>query len=150
MKSDDHPVRILYPDYKPAYASEMAEYLHKLADGELEQGGEVPGKNEPYPDPGEGQDKHDLKREDPIARNRLGHEDAFHSSDRVFQESSQVRRGVLDRTFEQFAPQSGNERAMMAANFEHVRSGQFESHSALLQPKEKTSSLAERVRKLIG
>lgn len=148
MASDDHPIRVIFPDYKPAHSSEMTEYLFKLAEGELDMNtSSVPGKTELHPDLGE---QEDLKREDPLPKDRLGHETAFHSSDRVFQESVQTRRGILDREFDQFGPQGTNDRALMAANFEHVRSGQFEAHSALLQPKAKTASLSERVKKLIG
>ena len=143
-RTDDHPIQILFPDYKPAHASDMVEYLNKLAEGELEMGGTVPDKTELYPDPGEGKDLH---REEEPHRNALGHEDAFHSSDTVFRESSNVRRGILDREFAQFKTQAGNEKAMMAANFAHVRSGDFEAHSAFLQPK--TASLEERVKKII-
>lgn len=146
MASDDHPVRILYPDYKPAYASDMTEYLHKLAEGELEMGGEVPGKTNLYPDPGEQQD---LKREDGPVRDRLGHETALQPSGAVVDQAGEVRNGLLGRTFDRFAPEAGTERAMMAANFEHVRSGQFEAHSAMMQPKTKQASLAEQVKKIL-
>jgi len=122
----------------------------KLAlDGEPEVNeGSVQAKNTVYEDPGEGKDLHEpepMKRVD-------GHDEPFHDRESIHRESTDVRCGVLGREFTNFKAQQGNEGAVMAANFAHVRSGDFESHSALLQPKTKTGSLslADRVKKLVG
>lgn len=145
--SDDHPIRIIYPDYLPPHKSQLGETLMKLAlDGELEDNeASLKGENNMESQPPKGEDLHE---QEPMHR-ADGREQPFHDRDSVFRESVETRRGILDREFAHFKTQQGNEAAVMAANFAHVRSGEFESHSALLQPKTKTGSLQERVRKIM-
>lgn len=147
--SDDHPIKIVYEDYLPAHKSEMSEYLFKLAtDPETNEDSE-PADTTMYPDPGEGKDLHEEEPRKMVD----GKDEPFHNNDEVFEESVDVRRGVLKREFETMEEAQKNDMALMAANFEHVSSGNFSSHSALLQPKTKTGSareltLSERMRKI--
>lgn len=152
---------VLYPDYKPSHKSELGAWLAKEAmtptpatatkDNETES---VKGKNQIYEDP-EGRESG--TGEGPWGeppRMADGRHQPFHQNEATFAESKNVRRGVLDRVLSSFKPMQGVAQKTMGENFDHVRSGDFETHSALLQGKTKTGArhetLGDRVKNLLG
>jgi len=160
---DDSPknFEILYPDYKPSGRSDLGTWLAKEAETptpatalKSNENESVKGKNQIYEDPegresgtGEGPWGEPPRMVD-------GRHQPFHQNDATFAESKNVRRGVLDRVLSNFAPAKKVTSEVMGKNFDHVRSGDFETHSALLQEKTKTGSrqetLGDRVKNLLG
>lgn len=152
---------IVYPDYKPSHKSDLGNWLAKEAmtptpatatkDNENES---VKGKLQVYEDP-EGRESG--TGEGPWGeRPRMadGRHQPFHQNDATYAESKNVRRGVLDRVLATFKPAQQADQKLMSANFDHVRNGDFEAHSALLQGKTKTGArqgtLGDRVKALVG
>jgi hypothetical protein len=82
---------------------------------------------------------------------------AFHNSNGAYDEHKRVRQGVLDRAFSGRSKADAADQALIAANFDHGKSGDFTAHSVHLQAKSvekishpRTPTLMERVRKITG
>lgn len=82
---------------------------------------------------------------------------AFHNSNGVYDEHKKVRQGVLDRAFSDRGKADAADQALIAANFEHGKSGDFTAHSVHLQGKSvekishpRTPTLMELARRVLG
>lgn len=82
---------------------------------------------------------------------------AFHNSDGVYDEHKKVRQGVVDHIFFDRKKADEADQALISANFEHGKSGDFNAHSIHLQGKSvekishpRTPTLMARVVKIAG
>lgn len=82
---------------------------------------------------------------------------AFHNSSGAWEEHKKGRQGLVDHAFADRRKADAAAQALVKANFEHGRKGEFNAHSLHLQgiSKEKishprTSTLMEQVKKAIG
>lgn len=143
MASDDHPIRVTAENYKPVGQGAFEQWLKSAAEtpkvaaqtGDNENSTEAPFN-----------DLYAAKGDEPIGNNKsvkLHHDDAV-------AKANVVRRGVTQRIFNEFPGASAVEHALLAANLDHAKSGDFESHSVLLNEstKQASVSLADRVDQL--
>ena len=100
-----------------------------------------------YPDPPDREDQWGEKGHMENGRNAP----AVHSSGAV-EGNKDVRHGVLERVLDNKNQAATAAKALMAANLDTVRDGDYESHSVLLQkvsfPRQRT--LSERVLRTLG
>ena len=82
---------------------------------------------------------------------------AFHNSDGVYDEHKKGRQGVVDNAFSGRKNTDSADQALIAANFDHGKKGDFTAHSIHLQSKSvekvshpRTQTLMERVTKIAG
>lgn len=143
MASDDHPIRVTAENYKPVGQGELEQWLKNAA--EAPKVAAQTGDNE---NAGEEQfnDLYAAKGDEPTGDNksvRLHHDDAV-------AKANDVRRGVTKRIFKEFPGAAAVEHALLAVNLDHAKSGDFESHSVLLNAstKQASASLADRVDQL--
>lgn len=157
--TDDVPIRITAENYTTSANSELARWLEKEA---TTSGGEVPETNEAA-----GTASYSDLYDDPKGRKGVsnvdGHwgkktqsteskVDPLHHNRGTFNASQEERHTVTGRALDSLPSAEANAQAVLAENFDHVRSGDFTAHSLLLQPKTKVSSagsLSERVRKIV-
>ena len=80
-----------------------------------------------------------------------GRQAPFHQNDATYAASQKERHEVAGRAYSTLPAASANARAVLSANLEHARSGDFTAHSLGLQSatKEGSASLSERVRDII-
>lgn len=154
--TDDVPIRITDPSYTTAANSDLSQWLAKEAAG----GGEVPETNESV-----GTAAYSDLYDDPKGRKDVsnvdGHwgkkthtteskVDPLHQNRGTFNASQEERHDVTGRALDSLPSAESNAQAVLSANFDHVRSGDFSAHSLLLQGKTKEGqSLAERTRRII-
>ncbi len=82
---------------------------------------------------------------------------AFHNTSGVYDEHKKVRQGVVDKIFFDRKKTDAADQALISANFEHGKSGDFSAHSIHLQGKSvekishpRTPTLMEQVAKKTG
>ena len=153
--TDEHPLPVLSPDYRPAHRSELQDWLMKEAEG-----GIVPETNESTPRKG-ATDLYD----DPPGRKDVSNGDGhwgegsqaepFHHNDATYEATKKDRHDVTSRAFNTLKANEKADQATIAALFDHGRSGQFTTHSVPLLSKTKegsapSESLSDRVRRLTG
>jgi len=158
--TDDVPIRITAENYTTAANSELARWLAKEA--AAGGGGEVPETNESagtaaysdlYDDP---KGRKDVSNVDghwgKKTHSSESKVDPLHQNRGTFNVSQEERHMVTSRALDSLPSAEANAQAVLAENFDHVRSGDFIAHSLLLQPKTKVSSvgsLSERVRRIV-
>jgi hypothetical protein len=145
MASDDHPIRVTAENYKPTGQGDLETWLKTAAVGPApastvttSTGDNENSREEPF------NDLYAVKGDEPIGNNtsvKLHHDDAV-------SKANVTRRGVAKRIFNEFPGAAAVEAALLAANLEHAKSGDFESHSVLLNESTKQASLADRVDQL--
>jgi len=152
--TDDAPIKITFFDYKPERESDLFSYLQKEAT-DPDDNEDEPQKNPVniYDEPPQAERRPYERWADPPHMLADRHE-PFHNSDRVFTESVDVRRGLLRRAFDKFEEAKRQHQQEISNLLNNFSSGDFQTHSALLQSKTKTGaaapSLAERVKKVTG
>ncbi len=160
--SDDHPIKIVSHDYKPAGQGDLEAWLGKEAEEaklklaeatKLDDNEDTSTAN--YADlyanpPGrkDGSNVDGVWGKEPHKQN--GRQDPAHNNDTTFRAANKERRDVASRSFETFPAASAVEHALLAKNLEHAASGDFTSHSVLLQPEKRASaSLSDRVKSIL-
>lgn len=151
--TDDNPLEILAPNYRPAHQSELGSWLQKEAEGGIRPASNDATPRKPtvdlYADPPERKDGQNLDA-------RWGVEtpgELNHHNDGTFDETKKDRVGTLNRAFTKLPAASAQDGAALNALFDHARSGRFTTHSAHLLGKAKEAAaptLAERVRRVAG
>jgi hypothetical protein len=157
-RTDDVPIRITASDYRTAADSELAQWLAKEAAG---GGGEVPETNEAtgtaaysdlYDDPKGRKDVTNVDGHWGKKPQQTTGKDPFHQNRGTYVASQEERHVVTGRALDSLPAAEANAQAILDANFDHARSGEFTAHSLLLQGKTKEGSvlgLSERVRRII-
>jgi len=156
--TDDVPIRITAPEYTTAAESALTQWLSKEAMG----GGEVPETNEStstvaysdlYDDPKGRKDVSNVDghwgKKTQSTEQRV---DPLHNNRGTFSASQEERHIVTQRALDSLPSAAANAQAMLAANFDHAKSGDYIAHSLLQQGKAKAASagtLSERVRHII-
>jgi hypothetical protein len=147
--------QVRFPDYQKPQDSDLVKLLEKEAEDTsmpTNEGQRTPASGQMYEDPPgrDGESTNARWGEKPHMEG--SRQEPFHNSDGVFQESVDVRRGVLDRIFDHFKPAQTETQSQMSGLLDHASNGDFQTHSALLQSKTKTGSaqpsLADQVRKV--
>lgn len=155
--TDDIPVRITAPEYKTAGESDLAQWLNKEATG-----GDVPDTNEStstaaysdlYDDPKGRKDVSNTDGHWGKKTQTTEHQvDPLHQNRGTFAASQEERHAVTQRALDSLPAAEANAGAVLSANFDHAKSGDFTAHSLVLQKQTKTASsgtLSERVRHII-
>jgi len=123
--TDDYPVRITSPDYKTADRSELEAWLRKEAAAVA--GGVKPEDNEDSTTA-----QYSELYEPPAGAKKLV-ETALHTTYPNGAASQATQREVLDGAFASTPATAKAEQALLSANFEHARTGDFETQAPLLR-----------------
>lgn len=154
--SDDCPIKITATEYRPSGQGELELWLGKesaaakvaaapkLEDNEDES---TAAYGDLYEKP---KDRKDGTNIDSRWGEGLGQESPVHNNAATFHDANQERRDVTSRALSTFPAASAADRALLSANFEHVKSGDFTSHSVLLHDQTKQASLSERVKNVLA
>jgi hypothetical protein len=157
-RTDDVPIRITASNYTTAENSELSQWLAKEAAG----GGEVPESNEStstasysdlYDDPKGRKDVTNVDGRWGKKPQQTTGADPFHQNQGTYVASQEERHTVTGRALDSLPAAESNAQAVLSANFDHAKSGDFTAHSLLLQSKTKegaAGSLSERVRRVIN
>lgn len=144
MLSDDHPIRVTDPNYKTAAQSDLATWLAKEA-----AGGVKPEDNEDtstvqytdlYDTPS------GAKLPPPPDKTTA----PFPQNTENYTLAQKERRDVAGRAYATTPAAEQADQALLSANFDHARRGDFTAHSVLLQGKTKEASatLSEQASRL--
>lgn len=128
MASDDYPIRITAPEYKPAGQSDLATWLAKEA--LAAQSGVKPEDNE-----GASTVAYGELYEPPVGATKPEKDPKglpFPQATTNYATAQNERREAIGNAYATTPAASAADRALMGANFDHVRNGDFESHSPLL------------------
>jgi hypothetical protein len=134
MLSDDHPIRVTDPNYKTAAQSDLATWLAKEAEG-----GVKPENNENTSTVRYG----DLYDTPPAAKMPPPADPPhapFPQNTENYTRAQKERRDVAGRAYATTPAAEQADQALLGANFDHARSGDFTAHSLLLQSKTKEAS----------
>lgn len=142
--SDDHPIRITDPLYKPAAQSDLAMWLAKEAEG-----GEKPENNENVSTVQYG-DLYDTPSTAKMPPPPDPKNAPFPQNTENYTLAQKERRDVAGRAYATTPAAEQADQALLSANFDHARSGDFTAHSVLLQSKTKeaAATLSEQVTSL--
>lgn len=157
MRTDDVPIQITDPVYRPIGQGQLETWLNKEAEG----GGVQPENNESvgtsayddlYNDPPGRKDVSNVdgnwgKREPTHNGNHI---DPQHNNQGTYTAAQQERHAVTGRALDSLPLAERNARELLAKNLEHAASGNFTTHSVTVQGSSKESSVSERVRKLLS
>jgi len=161
INTDDVPIRIGFNNYRPDGQGELETWLAKEAEG----GGVQPETNENagtaaysdlYTDPPGRRDVTNVdghwgKKEQVVGGKGL---DPAHNNTGTYMASQAERHSVVGRALASVPSAETNAQAVLSANFDHARTGDFTAHSLLLQSKTKEGaarpSMSERVRSIIN
>ncbi len=135
--TDDVPVKITSPDYRPAGQGALEQWLAKEAEA-LETNED--SKHEPV-----------KLHDDPPAHKGppTGKPEPFHQNEATYAESKEDRQEVTRQAFNNYDEAERHLQELLGANLDHAKSGDFTSHGVLLQSKTmEGSTLDEMVRKL--
>lgn len=144
MLSDDHPIRVTDPTYKTSAQSDLATWLAKEAEG-----GVRPEDNEDTSTVQYG-DLYDT----PITAKMPPPPDKpnapFPQNTENYTLAQKERRDVAGRAYATTPAAERADQALLSANFDRARRGDFTAHSVLLQSKTKEASvtLSEQTRRL--
>lgn len=143
MLSDDHPIRITEPSYKPSAQSDLAQWLAKEAEGGVKPENNEDKSTVDYGDLYE--TPAGLERPPAVTKTS-----PFPHTPANYTMAQRERRDVAGRAYATTPAAEQADQAMLSANFDHVRSGDFTTRSVLLQSKTKEASatLADQVRSL--
>lgn len=154
--TDDHPIKVTSPEYKPVGQGDLESWLGKEAEKKEEAGRlatNADDSNVNYSDlydnpPGrtDGGNGNSSWGEGPNKTN--GKQDPFHNNAATFAAANKERRDVVARALDTFPEASSAAQALLSKNLSHAASGDYTTHSVLLHDKAKHASLVERVRKL--
>lgn len=162
-RTDDVPIRITAPEYKPSGQGDLETWLGKEAAdaqeargrGKIEDNEQASTVNygDIYETPEGRRDGANVEGnwgEPPHMAG--GRQEPFHQNDATYAVSKDVREGVVRRAFDTFPAAQQQAHAALAQNLDHARTGDFTTHSVILQSKTKegSASLADRVRALTG
>lgn len=141
MASDDHPIRVTAENYKPVGQGDLETWLKNAA--EAPKVAAQTGDNENTAEE-QFNDLYADKGDEPRGDNKsvVQHHDA------AVQKANETRRGVTKRIFNEFPGAAAVEAALLAANLDHAKNGDYEAHSVLLNASTKQASLSERVNEL--
>lgn len=138
--TDDHPIKVTAPDYKPVGQGALESWLNKEAATKLEAGrlssnedDSTASYSELYKSPPGHEDKPSPTRNNPA----------------TYAAADKDRHEVASRAFDTFAAASAVDKALLAKNLQHAASGKYETHSVLLHGQAKQASLADRVKKVV-
>lgn len=161
-QSDDHPIKVTAPEYKPvgqgafeAWLSKEAEEAQnkrktaaKLDDNEDQSTVDYADIYKNPPGRKDGGNGNGSWGEKPHMRD--GAQAPFHLNQTSVHNANQERRDVAARALDMLPEASAVEQAILAKNLEHAASGDYETHSVLLHGGVKQASLADRVKKIIS
>jgi len=139
--SDDHPIKVTAPDYKPVGQSSLESWLNKEAEGKLEAGRLASNEDEPiakYKDLYSSATGSTEERESPSRNNPV-----------TFADADKERHDLAAQAFDTMPAASAVTKALLAKNLQHAASGNYETHSVLLHGQAKQASLADRVKKVV-
>lgn len=144
MLSDDHPIRVTDPTYKSAAQSDLATWLAKEAEG-----GVRPENNEDTSTVQYG-DLYDTPSTAQLPPPPDKPHAPFPQNTENYTLAQKERRDVAGRAYATTPAAEQADQALLGANFDHARSGDFTAHSLLLQSKTKeaSSTLSEQARRL--
>lgn len=138
--SDDHPIRIVSPDYKPSAQSDLAQWLMKEAEGGVKPENNEDKSTVDYGDLYE-TPKGAVQPQPNTPEHLLTNEHA---------RAQRERRDIAGRAFRTTPAAEQADQALLGANFDHARSGDFTAHSLLLQSKTKEASTLNEKVDLLG
>jgi hypothetical protein len=157
ITTDDVPIRIGFSDYRPEGQGSLEQWLAK----EAAEGGVQPESNEAA-----GTAAYSDLYTDPPARKDVSNVDGHwgkketgkpidpgHNNRGTFTASQMERHAVAEHALNSMPSAEANAQAVLSANFDNARSGNFTAHSLLLQGKTKEGSapsMSERVRRIIN
>lgn len=150
--TDEHPLPVLFSNYRPAHRSELQDWLMKEAEGGIKPEANESTPKTPtvdlYADP---QGRKDGQNED----GNWGEEtkgELNHYNDTTYDETKKDRLGALDKAFSKMPAAEAQAGKAVSQLFAHGSAGNFATHSAELLGKAKlaTPTLSERVRNLTG
>lgn len=161
-QSDDHPIKVTSPEYKPVGQGAFETWLGKEAEeaqaarktaaklGDNEDQSTVdyadiyknpPGRKDGSNGNGSWGEKPNMRK---------GEQAPFHLNRTSVDNANQERRDVTARALDSFPAASAVEQAILAKNLAHAASGEYETHSVLLHGGVKQASLSERVQKIVS
>lgn len=161
QRTDEVPIRIGFNNYRPDGQGEFEQWLAKEAEG----GGVHPETNEAtgtqaysdlYTDPPGRKDVSNVDghwgKKDQAGGKGV---DPNHNNQGTYAASQAERHNVTERALASLPSAEANAQAVLSANFDNARSGNFTAHSLLLQSKTKEGSvsrpsMSERVRNIIN
>lgn len=157
--SDDHPIKVISPEYKPAGQGDLESWLGKEAElrskeaaGQLETNADdsTARYGDLYDNPPGRVDGGNHKSSwGEGAHKEKGKQVPFHNNDATYRAANKERRDIVARALDTFPAASAVDQALLAKNLEHAASGDYTTHSVLLQDGAKHASLEGRVKKLI-
>lgn len=155
--SDDCPVQITDPAYRPSGQGQLEQWLAKEAEGGIKPEDNDATSTTNYsdlydsPKGREGGSSTNAHWGEEPHKDR-GKQSPFDQNDATYAASRRESREVSGRAFQTLPAASSADQKLLAQNLEHARTGNFTTHSVLLQPKTKegSASLSERVRHVVG
>lgn len=153
--TDDTPIRITAPEYRPSGKGDLEQWLAKEAEGGIKpednEDKSTTDYQELYERPEGRKDGSNVDGrwgEGPHMAN--GRQEPFHQNDGTYRRSQTERHEVASQAFATLPAAESADRALLSANFANARSGNFTAHSLLLQGKTKEgASLAERANEIL-
>lgn len=158
--TDDVPLRIGFTNYRPDGQGELETWLAKEAEGgtqtETNENAGTAAYSDLYTDPPGRKDVTNVdghwgKKEQITGGKGL---DPSHHNAGTYNASQSERHNVAERALVSVPSAESNAQAILSANFDHARTGDFTAHSLLLQSKTKegsaSPSVSERVRSIIN
>lgn len=136
--TDDHPIRITAPEYKPAGQGELESWLNKEAEKKNEAG-------QLETDIDTSTDRYNSLYNEPAKLDVERKADSLNKA--TIEAADKARHDVAAQAFGTFAGASAVDKALLAKNLSHAASGDYESHSVLLHKKH--AGLSDRVKKVI-
>lgn len=157
--SDDHPIKVTSPEYRPAGQGDFEQWLNKEADlakvaaaPKLEDNEDTSTVNygDLYDNPPGRTDGANLNASWGEGPNKnKGKQAPFHNNDATFHRANEERRQVTGRALDSFPAAAAVEQALLAKNLEHAARGEYTSHSVLLHDGVKQAGLSERVKDIL-
>lgn len=157
--SDDHPIKVTAPEYKPSGQGDLELWLgkeaaekSKVAAGQLDTNADesTVRYGDLYDNPPGRTDGGNINARWGEGPNKeKGKQAPFHNNDATFAAANKERRDVVARALDTFPAASAVDQALLAKNLAHAASGDYETHSVLLHDGAKHASLSDRVKKLI-
>jgi hypothetical protein len=154
--TDDHPIKVVSPEYKPAGQGDLESWLGKEAEKKNEAGRLETNADEStvyysdlYDNPAgrkDGGNNDSRWGEGP--NKEKGKQAPFHNNAATTTAADKERHEVASRAFATLPAASAVAKALLAKNLAHAASGDYESHSVMLH-KTKQASLLDRVKNLV-
>lgn len=158
--SDDHPIKITAPEYKSVGQGDLEIWLGKEAEAKklaaapkLEDNEDTSTVNygDLYDKPAGRKDGSNLDSDwGEKAHEVKGEQVPSHNNDATFRAANEERKQVTSRALDSFPAAAAVEKATLAANLDHAKSGDFTTHSVLLGESSKQASLSGRVASVLS